>query len=159
MLRVRLDRSVVGQRSVTNEVSRDDSSLGLQGIAAYARYQLTPPIAFGVRYERLDDEGLFGGVEQLLQETTLTAEYKFAEGFLVRGEFRRDWSNEPFFPGRFWWQRSSATPEHRAPCRHLGDRQQAGCVVTAMQDLLFIALSLLCFVAGAAYIAGCRRLG
>ena len=62
--------------------------------AAYARYQLTPPIAFGVRYERLDDEGLFGGIEQVLQETTLTAEYKFAEGFLVRGEFRRDWSNE-----------------------------------------------------------------
>ena len=85
---------------VTNEVSRDDPSLSLSGIAAYARYQLTPSIAFGVRYERLDDEGLFGGVEQLLQETTLTAEYKFAEGFLVRGEFRRDWSNEPFFPGR-----------------------------------------------------------
>jgi hypothetical protein len=32
-------------------------------------------------------------------------------------------------------------------------------VVTAMQDLLFIALSLLFFAAGAAYIAGCRRLG
>jgi len=28
-----------------------------------------------------------------------------------------------------------------------------------MQDLLFIALSLLFFAAGAAYIAGCRRLG
>jgi hypothetical protein len=39
-------------------------------------------------------------LDQLLQETTLTAEYKFAEGFLVRGEFRRDWSIQPFFPGR-----------------------------------------------------------
>ena len=55
----------------------------------------------GVRYERLDDEGLFGGIEQVLQEATLTAEYKLADGFLVRAEFRRDWSNERFFPGRF----------------------------------------------------------
>jgi hypothetical protein len=29
---------------------------------------------------------------------TGTAEYKLADGFLVRGEFRRDWSNQPFFP-------------------------------------------------------------
>ena len=35
----------------------------------------------------------------MLQEVTLTAEYKFADGFLFRGEFRRDWSNELFFPG------------------------------------------------------------
>jgi len=28
-----------------------------------------------------------------------------------------------------------------------------------MEDLIFITLSLLFFVAGAAYIAGCRRLG
>ena len=53
-----------------------------------------------LRYERLDDEGLFGGIDQVLQEVTLTAEYKFADGFLVRGEFRRDWSNERFFTGR-----------------------------------------------------------
>ena len=53
-----------------------------------------------MRYERLDDEGLFAGSIRSLQEITLTAEYKFADGFLVRGEFRRDWSDEPFFPGR-----------------------------------------------------------
>ena len=53
-----------------------------------------------MRYERLDDEGLFGGIDQVLHEVTLTAEYKLADGFLLRGEFRRDWSNEPFFPGR-----------------------------------------------------------
>ena len=33
-------------------------------------------------------------------EVTATAEYKFADGFLVRGEFRRDWSNERFFTSR-----------------------------------------------------------
>ena len=46
-----------------------------------------------MRYERLDDEGLFGGIDQVLQEITATLEYKFADGFLVRGEYRRDWSN------------------------------------------------------------------
>jgi hypothetical protein len=84
---------------VTNEVTTDSESLSLQGIAAYARYQINAPVGVGVRYERLDDEGLFGGVDQLLQEVTLTTEYKLADGFLVRGEFRRDWSNESFFPG------------------------------------------------------------
>jgi hypothetical protein len=86
---------------VTNEVSTTAESSSLQGLGAYVRYQLTTSAAVGVRYERLDDEGLFGGIEQVLQETTLTAEYKVADGFLVRAEFRRDWSNERFFPGRF----------------------------------------------------------
>jgi hypothetical protein len=27
-------------------------------------------------------------------------EYKVADGFLTRAEFRRDWSDERFFPGR-----------------------------------------------------------
>ncbi len=84
---------------VTNEVLRDDPSLSLQGLGTYARYQLNGPIGVGVRWERLDDEGLFGGIDQVLQEITLTAEYKLADGFLVRGEFRRDWSDQSFFPG------------------------------------------------------------
>ena len=85
---------------VSNELRQDDPALSLQGLGAYARYQVTNAAALGVRYERLDDEGLFGGIEQLVQEATLTAEYKLADGFLVRGEFRRDWSNQSFFPGR-----------------------------------------------------------
>jgi hypothetical protein len=84
---------------VTNELTTDAESRSTKGLGAYARYQLTAPIGLGVRYERLDDEGLFGGVDQLLQEVTITAEYKFADGFLFRGEFRRDWSDELFFPG------------------------------------------------------------
>ena len=82
---------------VTNEVNQADPELALQGVGAYARYQLNGPSAFAVRYERLDDEGLFGGIDQVLQEVTAGLEYKFADGFLVRGEFRRDWSNEQFF--------------------------------------------------------------
>lgn len=82
----------------TNELNKADDALALTGVGAYARYQLTPAGAVGLRYEHLDDEGLFGGIEQVLHEITLTGEYKFADGFLVRGEFRRDWSNEHFFP-------------------------------------------------------------
>jgi hypothetical protein len=84
---------------VTSEVNKADPALSLQGIGAYARYQVNEPAALSVRYERLDDEGLFGGIDQVLQEVTATAEYKLADGFLVRGEFRRDWSNERFFTG------------------------------------------------------------
>lgn len=82
---------------VTNQVHKADPTLSLRGLGAYARYQATAPAAVSVRYERLDDEGLFGGIEQVLQELTLTAEYKPADGFALRGEFRRDWSNQPFF--------------------------------------------------------------
>jgi Putative beta-barrel porin-2, OmpL-like. bbp2 len=84
---------------VTNEINAADDALSLQGTAVYARYQVTSPAAFAVRYERLDDQGLFGGIDQVLHEVTATAEYKLADGFLVRGEFRRDWSNQRFFTG------------------------------------------------------------
>jgi hypothetical protein len=85
---------------VTNEVTEHSASLSLLGIGAYTRYQVTTPVALGLRYERLDDEGLFGGIDQVLQEVTVTGEYKFADAFIMRAEYRRDWSNEPFFPGR-----------------------------------------------------------
>jgi putative OmpL-like beta-barrel porin-2 len=85
---------------VTNEVHTADEPLSLHGTGLYARYQISAPVALAVRYERLDDEGLFGGIDQVLQETTLTAEYRFADGFVLRGEYRRDWSDEVFFPGR-----------------------------------------------------------
>lgn len=84
---------------VTNEVHKSDPALSLQGVGVYVRYQVTNPLAAAVRYERLDDEGLFGGIDQVLQGLTATAEYKVADGFLMRGEFRRDWSDEPFFTG------------------------------------------------------------
>jgi hypothetical protein len=84
---------------VTNEVNKSDEALSLQGTGVYARYQLSDPAAVALRYERLDDEGLFGGIDQVLHGLTATAEYKFADGFLARGEFRRDWSNRSFFTG------------------------------------------------------------
>jgi hypothetical protein len=68
------------------------------GGALYLRYQLTPKIALAARSEYLADAGgLFSGKAQALKETTATFEYKFSQGFLMREEWRRDWSNQPFF--------------------------------------------------------------
>jgi hypothetical protein len=37
------------------------------------------------------------GFGQALKGTTLTTDFGIADGFLVRGEWRRDFSNQPFF--------------------------------------------------------------
>jgi hypothetical protein len=68
------------------------------GGAAYAHYQFTPKIALGARAEYMNDRnGLFSSTPQSLKEGTVTGEYKFADGFLIRLEWRRDLSNHPFF--------------------------------------------------------------
>jgi len=55
-------------------------------------------VAFGARSEYLsDDGGLFSGKTQALKEGTATFEYKFSDNFLMWEEWRRDWSNQPFF--------------------------------------------------------------
>jgi hypothetical protein len=83
---------------VINRVFRNSPPLRVTGGVAYARYQFTPHFAMAGRFEYLSDRvGLFSGVAQALKEHTLTAEYKFGEGFLLRGEYRRDYSNLPFF--------------------------------------------------------------
>jgi hypothetical protein len=70
----------------------------VDGGAAYARYQWRPRMAFAARSEYLSDRGgLFSGTTQALKEITGTYEYKFGEGFLARAEYRRDWTNVPFF--------------------------------------------------------------
>jgi hypothetical protein len=70
----------------------------VDGGAGYVRYQLTPKMALGGRSEYLSDRGgLLSGTTQALKEFTGTYEYKFGEGFLARAEYRRDWSNVPFF--------------------------------------------------------------
>lgn len=66
--------------------------------AAYAQYQLTPRLSFAARAEYLSDrDNLFSGVTQALKETTFTTEYKWTQGFQVMGEWRWDFSNQPFF--------------------------------------------------------------
>jgi len=68
------------------------------GGAVYGRYQVTPKVGLAGRAEYLSDRGgLFTGKTQALKEVTLTYEYKFMEGLLARVEWRRDFSNQPFF--------------------------------------------------------------
>lgn len=68
------------------------------GGAAYVKYQWTPKIAVAGRAEYLSDRGgLFSGTTQALKEATFTTDYKFAEGFLTRAEWRHDFSNRPYF--------------------------------------------------------------
>jgi hypothetical protein len=67
------------------------------GGAGYARYQtapMTPKFALAGQADSVSDRGgLFNGRTQALKETTITAEYKFAEGFLMRLDWRQDFSN------------------------------------------------------------------
>ncbi len=84
------------------------------GGALYARYQPTTKFAVGGRGEYFSDRGgTFSGSTQALKEMTGTLEYKIAEGFLVRNEFRRDFSNHPYFltdtPGLLKKQQTTAT--------------------------------------------------
>ncbi len=68
------------------------------GGAAYAQYQFTPKYALGARTEYLSDRGgLFSGVTEALKEVTLTNTFDVADGFQLRAEYRRDWSNQPIF--------------------------------------------------------------
>ncbi len=70
----------------------------VDGGAAYARYQFTPKLALGTRAEYMSDRGgLFSGVTQALKENTVTFDYTMAPGFLMRYEWRRDYSNQPSF--------------------------------------------------------------
>jgi hypothetical protein len=68
------------------------------GGALYGGYQLTPAMAVALRLEYLADVGgLYTGATQYLKEGTFTVDYKLASDFLMRGEFRRDQSNQHYF--------------------------------------------------------------
>jgi len=70
------------------------------GGALYAGYQLTPEVAIAARAEYLADRGgYYSGATQYLREGTLTVDYRPVDGFLMRGEFRRDESNQHYFLG------------------------------------------------------------
>lgn len=104
---------------VINRTFANSPPSRVTGGAAYARYQFSPGFALASRFEYLSDrlsdpgESLFSGLNQALKEVTMTAEYKFGEGFLLRGEYRRDWSNRPFFltatPGVLKKEQNTAT--------------------------------------------------
>ncbi len=83
---------------VVERLNPNSSPQHTDGGAPYARYQFNPKWALTGRAGYLSDRGgLFSGTTQALRETTLTADYKVAEGFLVHGEWRRDFSNHGYF--------------------------------------------------------------
>ena len=68
------------------------------GGAAYVQYQITPRITAATRAEYMSDRGgLFSGLTQALKENTVNLDYKLIDGFLMRYEWRRDFSNRPSF--------------------------------------------------------------
>lgn len=71
------------------------------GMGGYARAHLTDQVRLAYRYEFMDDtEARSTGVEQMLKENTLTFEVQPVRDdprFLTRIEWRRDWSDVPFF--------------------------------------------------------------
>lgn len=68
------------------------------GIAVAAHEQVTASTALSGRLEVFDDqEGYSTGAAQTLKEFTGTYEYKWKLGLLGRMEYRRDWSDTPFF--------------------------------------------------------------
>jgi hypothetical protein len=70
------------------------------GGALYAGYQISPKVQVAARAEYLADVGgLYSGITQYLKEGTLTLSYRPADEFLVRGEYRRDQSNQLYFLG------------------------------------------------------------
>ena len=70
----------------------------VDGGAAYAQYQVNPKISLAARGEYLSDRGgLFSNATQALKEGTATYKYNFADGLDAFLEYRRDWSNRPYF--------------------------------------------------------------
>ncbi len=68
-------------------------AIGMSG-----RVQTTEKTALALRYEHYNDrDGFITGQAQKLNSFTVTGEYKWAEGLLARLEYRRDWSDKPYF--------------------------------------------------------------
>lgn len=98
-LTLQLEGDYVIQRLWRNAAPGESSAPShTDGGAAYIAYQLTPKIGLAARSEYLSDRGgLFSGITQALKENTVTFDYKVADGFVMRYEWRRDYSNQPSF--------------------------------------------------------------
>ncbi|HXG34069.1 MAG TPA: porin [Bryobacteraceae bacterium] len=68
------------------------------GVAGAARFAVNSWFAIAPRLEWFHDaDGFSTGTPQKLKEFTLTGEFRMAQGVLTRLEYRRDWSDQPFF--------------------------------------------------------------
>jgi hypothetical protein len=76
----------------------DSSSSKFLGIASATRVQLTKYLAISPRLEWYNDaDGFMTGTAQQIKDFTLTGEVKLNESFLTRLEYRKDWSDTPYF--------------------------------------------------------------
>ena len=83
---------------VINREYSESAPQHVSGGAAYMNYQWTPKFATATRFEYLSDpQGLFSGASQALKESTVTADYELTDGFKVFLEWRRDFTNQPYF--------------------------------------------------------------
>ena len=83
---------------VINRVASNSAPTRVYGGVGYLHRQLTNSLALNGRFAYLkDDGGLFSGVTQDLKDVTLTAVYQPVDGFQTRLEYRRDFTNQPFF--------------------------------------------------------------
>ncbi|HYZ85160.1 MAG TPA: outer membrane beta-barrel protein [Bryobacteraceae bacterium] len=84
--------------TVLNRTFKNSPPSRATGGAAYVKYQFTPKFHLGGRFEVMQDSGgIFSLVSQTLKEATVTAVYEIANGLQTRWEYRRDFSNVPFF--------------------------------------------------------------
>lgn len=68
------------------------------GTSTAFRYNFNDHFAFSPRWDWYRDrDGFITGDVRKLQDFTLTFDYKMKEGFLSRFEYRRDWTDNPFF--------------------------------------------------------------
>ena len=73
-------------------------SASWHGLAGAARFSPFKKWSFSPRLDWLaDSTGFNTGLAQQLKEVTFTAEYRPAGYLITRAEYRRDWSNQPFF--------------------------------------------------------------
>jgi len=80
-----------------------------QGIGVAARFAANSWFAISPRFEYYKDrDGFITLVAQALKEFTITAEMKMQKGFLTRFEYRRDWSDKPYF------DRGNQTGNHKS---------------------------------------------
>ena len=83
---------------VVSRLQANSSPQRVTGGSAYARYRFDPRFSLASRFVYLKDMGgLFSGLTQTLKDATLTANFDVAPGFQMRWEYRRDWSDVPFF--------------------------------------------------------------
>jgi hypothetical protein len=69
-----------------------------QGIAGIAKYDFSEMYSIAVRAEYFDDkDGFRTGTAQKLKEVTITPQVQLAENFLMRPEYRHDWSDKDVF--------------------------------------------------------------